>query len=269
MEGRAPVWCLRRGFTLVELLTIVGLAALLIALFLPVVGRVRVAAASAGCLSNLRQLGTAWTVSMAEEHGRLTDDRSYTPGEPNEAWQGHWAGGIERQKVAPAALFCPAAPTPNPSSATRGYGSATHAWTGRYGPMGTGICLNPGTYREGGYGLNRWVTEQGGFGDAGSALRLADIKDPSNVPVFIDSAYADVRPDGGSPAARAAPPPDLAGAHAAPGSPEHWKILLARHGRGVNVYRADGSAAWVRLEELYLLTWRSAWAPYRLSLPRR
>lgn len=267
MEGRAPSRC-HRGFTVVELLTVIGLIVLLVALFLPVVSRVRTAAASAGCLANLRQIGTAWTASMADERGRLAAYHGYTSGTPSAAWAGYWTQSAGMSKVSPGTLFCPAAPSPTASNATRGYGSATHGWTGRYGPAGTGICLNPQTYREGSYGMNRWALEQGGLGDAGGASYLIDVDNPANVPVFFDCAFSDARPAGGSPGAQAKPPPDLTGTHAAPGNPEHWKVLLARHGRGINVYRADGSAAWVRLEELYLLTWRSAWTPYRLSLPR-
>ena len=267
MEGRAPARC-QRGFTIVELLTVVGLIALLVALFLPVVGRVRTAAASAACLSNLKQIGTAWRLSTADELGRLAQYHVNTPDKPAGAWERSWLRAVDRQKVSAATLLCPAAATPTPSDATRGYGSAKYAWTGRYGPFGTAICLDRHTYREGSYGLNRWVVEGGGAGDAGGASFLTDVKEPANVPVFFDCAYADARPSGGSIAAPVPAPPDLTGAHAAPGNPEHWKVLLARHGRGVNVYRADGSAAWVRLEELYLLTWKSAWEPQRLSLPR-
>ena len=46
MDSRAPRGG-RRGFTLTELLTVIGLLAVLAALFLPVVGRVRATAASA------------------------------------------------------------------------------------------------------------------------------------------------------------------------------------------------------------------------------
>jgi len=257
-----------RGFTLAELLTVVGLIAMLVALFLPVLGRIRAAAAAASCLSNLRQIGTAWTMSLSESHGRFFEYAWYTPTTPDVAWNGYWTGALDRNKVWPETLLCPAARDPSESDAGHGYGNATLAWTGRFESNGSAIRLNDKTYRVGSYGYNRWLTAGGAFGVGGRATGLTDVSDPSGVPVFMDCAYADARPLNGSPNSPVQPPPDLSGAAAAPGKPEHWKFILARHGRGINVYRADGSAQWVRLEELYLLSWQSEWVRYRLPLPR-
>jgi prepilin-type N-terminal cleavage/methylation domain-containing protein/prepilin-type processing-associated H-X9-DG protein len=267
MDGRAPGRC-NRGFTLVELLTVVGLVALLVALFLPVAGRMRATARSAVCLANLKQIGTAWTMSISEDHGRLVDYEWLTPATPDVAWNGYWTGAMDRYKVSGATLLCPEAAMAAESEGRRGYGSATLAWTGRLGQNGSAIRMNDKTFREGSYGFNRWLGGGGAFGSAAPAMYLSEIKDTGNVPVFIDCAYADARPANGKPDQPVEPPPDLAGTGAAPGKPEHWKFTLARHGRGVNVYRLDGSAAWVRLEELYLLGWKGDWIRYRLPLPR-
>jgi prepilin-type processing-associated H-X9-DG protein len=50
-------------------------------------------------------------------------------------------------------------------------------------------------------------------------------------------------------------------------SPRSISFLMARHGRGINLAMADGSARWVQLEELYLMSWQDGWNKYRPHLP--
>jgi prepilin-type N-terminal cleavage/methylation domain-containing protein len=70
----------RIGFTLVELLVVIGIIALLIAILLPVLSRANDAAKRANCLSNVRQLTIAWLSYAYDNKGWLVDPNTNTTG---------------------------------------------------------------------------------------------------------------------------------------------------------------------------------------------
>jgi prepilin-type N-terminal cleavage/methylation domain-containing protein len=72
----------REGFTLIELLIVIAVIAILAALLFPVFSRARDKARQAACMSNLRQLGTAFALYAADYDG-------YFP-LPGESGFGNW-----------------------------------------------------------------------------------------------------------------------------------------------------------------------------------
>ena len=61
----------RRGFTLVELLVVIGIIALLLAILMPALGKARDHANAIKCLSNMRQIGQAYLMHAADHRNHV------------------------------------------------------------------------------------------------------------------------------------------------------------------------------------------------------
>lgn len=71
---------MRRAFTLIELLVVIAIIAILAAILFPVFAQAKVAAKGAASLSNIKQLGTAWTLYAGDQDDTAVCLANQTPG---------------------------------------------------------------------------------------------------------------------------------------------------------------------------------------------
>ncbi|MCB8932468.1 MAG: prepilin-type N-terminal cleavage/methylation domain-containing protein [Fimbriimonadaceae bacterium] len=81
----------QRAFTLIELLVVIAIIAILAAILFPVFARAKEAAKKISCLSNARQIGTAWLMYGGDYDDTLMRVRIEAP-DRDVYWWGSWDG---------------------------------------------------------------------------------------------------------------------------------------------------------------------------------
>ncbi len=145
-----PLLSKRRGestaFTLIELLVVIAIIAILAALLLPALTRSKQKAQRAACLSNLKQIGIAFTLYLDNNHDQFMDRRdlknslpggyhpwtTWPPSDPRAGW-----AAIALQSELPnfAVWACPGAastPAGNCLQSTQAVSTVSNAAVTRY-----------------------------------------------------------------------------------------------------------------------------------------
>ena len=229
----------RRGFTLIELLVVIAIIAILAAILFPVFAQAREAARKTSCLSNVRQLGTAYMMYLQDYDENFpphVTERTAIPGTPDTpearapfSYKTKLEPYIKNQQI----FKCPSAPAwPLP---------APGRWfTTDYGNNHNEANLASASQRA-------WYQANPDFG-FNETTPLAAISQPSRFIILGDAGRASGLPSRGG----MYPQPFAFDDSALPDDKQQARFLT-RHQGGGNIAYGDGHAKWTKLEK----TWRS------------
>ena len=242
----------RDGFTLIELLVVIAIIALLLAILMPALQRVKKQAKTVICQSNLRQWGTIFAMYTDDNNGFFPKRTSGT---------GRWINVLYDYYYRDAKIRCCPMATkiknpiyPPGGTGTLGVGGDAFTSWGKIGVTGSrpdGLYEPAGTW--GSYGINHWVyvaAEDPLYGQAAKYYwGTVNVRNNASIPLFLDCWFWCGGPENDD------IPPGYDGERFDGHTNSMNRFCINRHGQGINGIFLDYSARKIWLKELWRLRW--------------
>jgi prepilin-type N-terminal cleavage/methylation domain-containing protein len=221
------------AFTLIELLVVIAIIALLMAILMPALNRVKKQAKAVACQTNLRQWALVFLIYMDENDGYFAYGDS----------SGRWRWVLQDQhRDRKLSVCCPEASNPD-------------RHTGTFGAWGAESLDADYVAQQdyGSYGLNRWVYNRKQDQPQEGYFKTRNVQGTNQIPLFLDCSWY-----GAGPLDYDYPPEYEGHTESSTG---HWRgdnmrrFCLNRHNAATNGAFLDFSVRRIGLKELWTLKW--------------
>ncbi|MHC4596725.1 MAG: type II secretion system protein [Planctomycetota bacterium] len=229
----------RKGFTLIELLVVIAIIALLMAILMPALGRVKKQSRSVACQANLKQWGLIFSMYTEDNNGYF--QKGWVGLKEGSLW---WMDATRQYYKEPDLRCCPTATKPY----TEGGRSPFGAWG-----IDSGGFLTKGDY--GSYGINGWVETRNTTDGVGQSQqryarrwKTPHVSGAGYVPLFMDAQWIDGWPNPTN------EPPAYYDQQWQAGS-NMGRFCVNRHNEMINGAFLDWSVRKIGFKELWTLKW--------------
>jgi prepilin-type N-terminal cleavage/methylation domain-containing protein/prepilin-type processing-associated H-X9-DG protein len=238
-----------KAFTLIELLVVVAIIALLMAILMPALQRVRKQAKAVVCQNNLKQWGYVYSMYV-------TDNDGHFPGDVGAGYGWWWMEPLRPYYCDVKRIFlCPMATEPYIKGGQVPFGAwvvGKEVGSGSDNPDST---ANLKDYDSGSYGPNGWTSNPPQGVDSlygrptDTNWRNINVKGTDNIPLFLDCMMVDGWPR------HTDHPPEYDGDFSDIYNNEMKQFCINRHNGSINSLFMDFSVKKVMLKELWTLKW--------------